>query len=399
MAENLLLPIFLASLYIVLSKVRLKTIILASLIAVGMYITKYAAAPIGLMFIIIFIFKIFLDRKGLKNFAIFLILLGVFGIPILLLIYQNTGTNHIKGFIDIVFKILPGIFSTQESISKGTSEWMSSYFLINNFPRYLKATLGEGERFLWEFIPIFPKYIAILGYLGLFIGAFIKKNRLFSLSLLGLLFVQMFFVSTFYAVDLRYLFNVIPTLILGIVILFGFIEKQSQRLKLSKIFPLVIIGILMFYSATNIMRIKNQIVLNLKYAEVPWYYKSVLELNNFFSDNYLANHPEKPVVISSIPPYLIDYYTNNNYEVLPLSLSQEFRNNREWVWGEGDYTNLFNMYDAYLKRGRSLYVSTYGLGNDGGLHASFKQIENNYNLSEVHNSCFTQCKIFSMDSK
>ena len=395
MAENLLLPLFLSALYLLLQKVSPKNMLLSSVIATSMYLTKYAAAPISLFYIFIYIFKILMERNGVRELPKYFFFLSIVGAPALVFLYTYNNVNHLQSLLGIILHVFPGVFNSQQIISEGAKEWISSYFLINNFPRYFRATLGEPERFLWDFSPILPRYLSIAGYAGLLLGACQKRTRLFFLALIILLFAQMVFISTFYAIDMRYLYNAIPTLILGTTILFISLSNILTKRKVAKLLPAFIITIALFYLVINAQRFKNQIMLNLKYYEVPWYYKSVLVLNDFFTKNDFGKD-EKPLVISSIPPFLIDYYSNGKYDILPLSLSQEFRTNRELVWGPGDYSNLHNLYRDYLKKGRLLYVSTYGLGNDGGLHTAFDEIKSDFTLTEVYDGCFTQCKIYTL---
>jgi hypothetical protein len=394
MAENLLLPLFLGGVYILLSKATPRMILAATFIPVAMYLTKYAAAPLSLFYIPIYLVKLINDKNKAMKIIYFAFFLLMFSIPTLIILALN-GVNHFGELLELVTGVFPGVFKSQESISEGVNNWTSTYFLVNNFPRYLKATLGASERFLWDFSPILPRYLALAGYLGLLLGVYRKKTRFVSASLIVLLFMQMVFVATFYSIDMRYLYSTIPTLILGVALLFVNIEKTLDKRRVYNLLTPAILIILTVYSSTNALRLKNQIMLNLRHAEVPWYYKSVLVLNNYFGTD-TTDHDMNPVVVSSVPPYLIDYYSNGNYDILPLSPSQEFRTERELVWGQGDYSNLHNLYKDYLAQGRALYLSTYGLGNDEGLHAAFKDIMTNFLLIEVYSGCYTQCKIYSL---
>jgi hypothetical protein len=143
-------------------------------------------------------------------------------------------------------------------------------------------------------------------------------------------------------------------------------------------------------------RIKSQIVINLKYAETPWYYISVLKLNDYFSKEKITDG-SKPVVISPMVPYYIDFYSNGNYQLLPLSVDQEFRLNKEEAWGYYDYSNLHNLYENFIKEGKQVYVARYGLGNESYLNNAFKDLENDFRLTEVYSGCYSQCNIYKLD--
>lgn len=97
------------------------------------------------------------------------------------------------------------------------------------------------------------------------------------------------------------------------------------------------------------------------------------------------------------PPFYIDFYSNGNYDLLSLSPEQEFRKNRELIWGPGNYSNLHTLYRDYLKKGRELYVATYGLGNESYLHNAFNKLLEDFNLEEVSDGCYGQCKIYKIE--
>ena len=162
---------------------------------------------------------------------------------------------------------------------------------------------------------------------------------------------------------------------------------------MKKLFVAIVIVFFSFYSLTNFQRLKTQAVLNLLYAETPWYYISILELNKYFS----RYNETKPVVISPITPFLIDFYSNGNYDLLPLSKDQEFRSYKKEAWGDNDYSNLDNLYRKLLNDKRELYVSTYGMGNEEGLHQAFANLMEKFQLTQVFSGCFEQCRIYKIE--
>lgn len=394
MAENLLLPLIIGSFYLILVRGSLRNIFLAAFVAIAFYATKYVAAPLALFYIIIFSIKLFFEKERYRKIGQYFFFLFLLGVPLMAYLYYRLGISHIKSFIELVAQFFPVLAGTSKGgvYLAGDSSWTSPSYLLTNFPRYFKATLGFPERSLWDFSPIMPSYLAIIGYLGIVLSLLKKQTRLFAAALLTLLFGQILFVSTFYALDMRYVYNVIPTLIVGVILFFIFL-RGVKRQKL--IFWFLFGGLFVFYSLTNGLRIKNQIVLNLKYAEVPWYYISVLRLNDYFQ----MRQSPKPMVISPMIPYLIDFYSNGNYNLLPLAKAQEFRSEREKVWGPGDYSDLYALYKKYLNGGYELYVSTYGLGIESYLHEAFNNLYKDFDLTEVQNECFTQCRIYKMKLK
>lgn len=396
MAENLLLPLFLGAIYMLLLKVTKRNMVIAAALTVSFYATKYAAAPLSLFYFFIYLTKIVVERKKeLRSLVVYIVSLLIFFVPMQAYAYFVGGINHFSTLISIILGVFPSFYkpvTTQE----GAGEWYSSYHLVINFPKYLKASLGASERFLWDSTPILHRSVAILGYMGLVVGVFKKRIRFVSLSLLVLILGQVLFISTFYALDMRYFITAIPSLLIGFAIFLNFAYELCRKRKLQNIFYIFITVFFAFFLFTSAIRIKDQIVLNIRYAETPWYYISVLRLNNYFTDDLVEDN-NKPVVISPMVPYLIDFYSNGNYDLLPLSTEQEFRSRKEETWGINDYSDLISLYNEKIKAGKSLYVSTYGLGNESYLHRSFDLIAESFELQEVASECFDQCRIYKLE--
>lgn len=381
MAENLILPIFLGGGLLLLTKFNLRSALIAGMIPVALYATKYAAVPLSGGFSILYLLKS--KRRLLISFIGAFI---VFGSILLIYLDRVLGASPLNTLANVINSVFLG--SSVSSGQAGTS-WFSSVYVLKNLPFYFKSLIGEPGRFMWDFTPILPKWLALLGIAGLFAGVINKKSRFISTCLILLILGQVIFISAFYSVDNRYIYVAIPTLLIGVAIGLSLVSKRYLYFLLVIIFG--------FYFVTSAVRLKSQIMLNLKYAETPWSYISVLKLNDYFSE--IGNESTKPVVISSMVPYYIDYFSNGNYELLPLSTAQEFRDKRDLVWGPGDYSDLPALYKKYLREGRSLYVSTYGLGNEAYLHNAFDDLNKDFYLTEVQNECYTQCKIYKVELK
>ena len=253
-------------------------------------------------------------------------------------------------------------------------------------------------RFLWDFTPIVPVWVGVLGLFGLIAGVFFKSFRFLCFALISLLFGQVIFISTFYAADARFIYHAIPTLILGFAISLSLASELFKRVKLQLVFFVLLFGLFAFYLTSNAIRFKKQIMLNLKYAETPWSYISIKKLNEYFTTDKIVGG-KKPVVISASPPYLIDFYSNGNYHLLPLSKDQEFRSVKEIAWGPNDYSDLPKLYTKYIKDGYPLYVAKYGLGNEGYLHSSYQDVEQNFRLTEVVDGCYNVCDVYKVELK
>lgn len=405
MAENLILPIFLGTVLLMISKATPINILLLSILSISFYATKYANLPLTFVAPLIYAVKIFaldstpiLKKKLLLLLTVsFLISVGIFSFYE----YLTKGTSLMNTIIGIFPNPFTGGASIVEepvSQQQNSSPWFSVKYLSQNIPQYLKILIGEPTKLLWDSTPLFPRYISIMGLCGLIFGLIVKKFRLVSFFLITMLFGEILFMSTFYSFDARYIFHAIPTLALGLCIFVSILMKYLTGKRLRKLFYVLFLFTFMFFSVNNAVRLKKQIMLNIKYSETPWYYISVKNLNNYFTKDKIKDG-KKPIVISAMPPYLIDFFSNGNYTLLPLSYEQEFRDEKEIVWGPNDYSDLPRLYTKYIKEGYNVYASRYGLGNESYTNRDFNIIQNKFNLSEVSKGCFEQCNIYSLGVK
>ena len=258
--------------------------------------------------------------------------------------------------------------------------------------------LGAPNRFLWDQTPLIPRFIAITGMIGIIGGIFSKKYRFLSQGLLLSISATVIFMSTFYSFDARYIYIAIPALLIGLGLFLTGLENKILKRKIFFIF--LIFVFICIYLISNFTRIKSQISLNLRYAETPWNYVSVLKMNEYFTADKIVGN-KRPVLISALPPFLIDYYSNGNYSLLPLSYEQEFRGQsvRQIVWGPNDYSDLPALYTKYLKDGYDLYVSRVGLGNEGYTNRDFNTIVAEFDTKLVLSGCYNQCNIYSVKLK
>lgn len=388
MAENLSLFLFMGGIYLLMLPATRWNVILAALISIAFYMTKYASIPLTGFYLFSYCLKIVNERKPKIPSLITLVLSSLF----LFLLYSYWEWQA-KGSTLLI--TLFNIFLPQKtSTLVGSGSWFSLQYLPSHLPEYLKAIRGGySVRFLWDNTPIFPIFVGVPGLIGLIFGIFKKQTRLLSISLLSILLSSILFMSTFYSIDMRYLYHAIPTLLIGFVMFWNTI--LSFRPKWRNLLYAMLIILFLFYSATNAIRLKKQIMLNLKYAETPWYYLSVVKLNEYFITLPKKNH--KPIVISSLIPYYIDFYSNNTYDLLPLSLEQEFRNNRKEAWGNNDYSNLLPLYKSYLNRGYDVYVHNYGLGNEKKLQNDHDAIHTYFKTSLVSTGCLGACNIWKVN--
>lgn len=407
MAENLILPLFLAAIWLLIGPLKLKYLVFAGIVSISFYATKYASIPLTVSFSALYFLKIVvvnsLKSVSKRNLAFFIgsILISYSIFFIFEYSRGNNLLNVLVAFKNIILTMIPINSGNSGSgiSSQSSSPWFSPQFISVNISHYWNSLIGGSERFLWDFTPLVPKFVAILGLFGLGVGVFIRRYSFISFSLIIMLGSTVFFMSNFYAVDMRYIYHAIPTLLLGFGIFLSLIKNWLDKKKLTAFFYVLIVFLAAYYLVFGgAVRIKKQIMLNLKYSETPWYYISVLELNSYFTPDKIVNN-KKPILISAMAPYLIDYFSNKNYTLLPLSKDQEFRQKWEIVWGPNDYSDLTKLYYQYLNNGYSLYVGRYGIGNVIYLNEEFNNLTNNFNMVKVKTACYEQCNIYKLEIK
>ncbi|MFA5136537.1 MAG: hypothetical protein WC489_04040 [Patescibacteria group bacterium] len=420
MAENLTLFLFMSSLYLLIKPVSIKNIIIASFLSVAFYATKYASLPLMAGLFLSYMIKTLRYKK---------LLLTLFNTSILFFLIYSVGEYVAKGstlLVTVISTIEAVVFKSGKSNPTviNTGAWFSLSYIKVNLPVYMRAMFGGYQvRFLWDNTPILPFYIGTPGVIGLIFGVFNKKSRLLSISLIIFLVSTLLFMSAFYSQDMRYLYHAIPTLLIGFVLFWIFLHsvmlyffqyfKKTRILKRmmlksvhkyvqdekNNIFIYVVPSVLMiciiFYFFTNALRLKSQIMLNLKYVESPWYYLSVKQANNVFS----KTQKSKPYLITAMIPHYVDFFSNDNYILLPMSKSQDFfRGGPDSIWGKDTYENLFALYKSKLDSGNNVYLLNY-LGSDENVRRDFEVIKKEFDLKLTKDGCYGSCTIWKLEKR
>jgi len=194
---------------------------------------------------------------------------------------------------------------------------------------------------------------------------------------------------------MRYLFHAIPSLFIAFAMMLALLDRYRYKKNIKRVFNLLIFISFFIYLSINIIRLKNQVMLNIKHHQDPWNYLSIVELNKYF--NKKPTKKKKPVVISAFPPYFIDFYSNGNYRVFPLSPHQEFRDHKKEAWGDYDYTDIFVLYKKFIKEGADVYVQNYGIGHVYYLIHAYDEMEKLFIFKQVTSGCYNSCNIYKLE--
>lgn len=404
MAENLLLPLFLLIFYLLQLSLNKKISFLIGLLSFSLFATKYIAAPLMIVMILFYLIKLYIYHQKLnhKKKLIFFI---YFIVGLLISFFLLDGLSFFQKIIEVVNTFINKDhldFSGQiyQQVNQERS-WYSLSYLPTNLPWYIKSLIGLPVPMLWIYGSIIPSFISMGAFFAIILNVFQKKYRFLSLLMISLLIAQLVIISTFYSFESRYIFPLFPLLIFFFALFLQIIEQSALNKKFLMLikpnFNILIILLIGLFFLTKVTFLKNQIMLNLKYTETPWYYLAIKDLNNFFS-NQQSTH--QPFLITAISPYLIDFYTNQHYSLLPLSEEQDFYQKASTVWGENyDYSNLINLYHSLLISGHELYLSNYALGREKAKHEDFQRIMASFDTELVQEGCYQLCNIYRIKLK
>ena len=403
MAENLIMPLYLLFTLLLISQVTWCRTLTTALILICFYGAKYAYLPLAGVGGLLYSLKIF-SIGGLartKRFSPFGLLLLMTGMGLMIMgganiinqlrPLQTIGQKYLAAYIPVTQPVAPAVSQKQA--------WFAQDYLLTNLEFYGRAIIGQPTRVLWDYRSFYPIWVSAAGILGLIISLFQKKLRLLSISLLGMISGQVLFMAFFYTADGRYVFHLLPSMLIGLGIYLSFVERLFTKLNQRLFVILLTIWVLAIYGLTNFSRLKSQLAVNFKYAETPWAYLAVQDYNRFFASPELTDQPSPKYLITLLPPFYLDFFKSGSYQVLPLSNVQDFKNQREQVWGEPQTEELFDLYRRKMNEGAEVFVTNYFINSSDQFRRDFATIEQSFELEKVQTGCFEGCNLYRLDNK
>ncbi|MDD2823308.1 MAG: hypothetical protein PHQ59_04500 [Candidatus Daviesbacteria bacterium] len=398
MAENLFLFLYLLSVWLLISEVNKRNIIVAGLVVICLYATKYVEIIVSGILAASYFLKISLSIKNKKKLitSLFIFILSI-TVPLLFfdLIEYYTKGSHIWPLSDI-FRFFNFGVTGSSQLSLPLVGYMDIANIDFNLYQYLAGILGGELTTAGQGLIIASPIIGMLGLIGLFLNPFNKEYRLITSYFLLTFMSTLIFCLFFYIVEGRYIFFVIPVLILSFAI---FVDRLwiffqgKDKLYLIYLTAVIIAGFILFSQVppvVNELTGKNNLIKGDSNRLV------IKTLNSSFKG---LTNSKKVVIISVIPPYLFDYYEKPNYKLLPLSQRQVFMGIADAAWGTDDYSDLINLYRKYLNSGYSLYVSAFK--TDPNFVYSFDLMKINYyfRLDKVADGCDGKCNLYKVSLK
>ncbi len=389
MAENILLPICFGGLYLALQPLNTKNLVLATFLAVACYGSKYVSLPITGIFLLFWTWRIWTEQKKSQRLQNILLL-----VILALATFLLFNGQHFFNYIGQLFqRNLHSDLRAQEQTS-----WLSLQYFSESFPKYFNALMGAPIYNLWYTKAILPTGLAgiVLSWCVYAIFKLLKQRKLATL-LLALTFSQLAFLSIIQMIEGRYAFIFIPIIFTGTATMFGWLVKKGEKKFGQKITNFLQIGSVGFLAGTfllmNFKDLKTQLLLNFKGGEMPWWQVGVQTADQFIQTE-MEKTDQKLIIISSLSPFVWDFYRQNDYTILPLSANQSMI--KEKIWGEDfDPNQLMAYYQEQLQAGRAIYLTTVGFGrNDWPILEEYKT--NGFILELLKEDCVGACKIFKI---
>ncbi len=294
---------------------------------------------------------------------------------------HGTEISHLVVYlIPVVFVILYMYFSgiSKGQVNNNPDVGFSNKYLAGNLRFYLSTLLGGKTKYLWFSNPYGWPVVLWTGLLGVAVALFNKKTRQLAFLVCILIFSLVLFMSFFYYPDARYIQVLLP-----LILLFSLCLISLLPLVFSRIF---ILGLFAWYMFVSVKEWRYQIVLNIKYAEVPWNYIGIKEVNKYIEHS----NTEGTVVFSFMPRYMFYYFSNKNYAYEPLLPDGRFDID----------VNAVGKVGALLSNGSTVYVTEAYMGNQRELsNKTLQDLKQNYNFEKVVDGCYSTCNLYKLDRR
>lgn len=379
MAEPLTLFFVTLGIYLYVSKPSNFKTFLSSQLGFLLILVKLSNVPYSVIFAMLFFIKYFSKPKQNKYFKLFMISTSI-------------GLLYFVGYI----------FASQILINHknlGGADFNLIHFK-KGIEMYVKTLIGKtGIRYLWYTEKFIPSLIALLCILGAIVGIFKSKFRKTTLALLSIILFTIIFMSFFVTQDIRYIIAILPAYLLLLGFIFQEITRKTSK-TISVVFMiLIILSTLLFKNQgykeneMSLLTFKKQVGLNLRHKEVPWNYEAVQIFNKFTQNSGY----EKTYIATFLPAPFVEIYSNNNYQILPISTWQEF------YWLEpnllkkviGD--DIVARYKKLIQEGNSIYITYYYQSNvPSQWPKQISELISNFSINKVYDGCLSSCDIYQL---
>lgn len=379
MAEVVLLALTIWIMAVFLQKSSPRSSVTMSGLLVALYAAKYAAAVILVIFSIGYFVKLASEwwsataQEKPKARITLLWFIGGYALATLVLSGVQWYTN---GPIPIIaaFKIPLKAFQTLleqfgvieagplAGINAGRPLFGTRYFLLH-FSQYMQSLVGIPVRFLWRPERIWTLWITFPALIGIVYGMFVSDKKIkylfatASATILG----QILFMSLFYSLDSRYIIHIVPIGIIFAATGLQTFELWAKKRQVSVLADLIVLTFALWFVAAHAKEWRGWYREIHQVPGVAWHHYVVKRTNELVTTN---ENEKTAIVLTSLAPFLWDYYKDSHYNVFPLTNYIDFYNDRAHVlWGnEPYYPDVLTRNIKLAQDGVPLYLVDYGRG-------------------------------------
>lgn len=207
MAENPTVFLVAVGIYLLSGKVTKLKSILAGLMGIIFWLIKLSNIPLGLSFLLLYGVKIG-QEKGRKYLGYYL------------------GSVLLQTAVYFLIFFDKSILSNSNNVNSPPA--FSLNYFRNNFNFYLRSLLGGETNYLWYRQKFISPLLGILSVVGGITAIFQKKYRLSGIYYLVILGSLVGFMSLFITPDARYIFSLLPILIILALITLAVIAGAAR---------------------------------------------------------------------------------------------------------------------------------------------------------------------------
>lgn len=402
MSENLLICLFITSIYLLLTPLSTKKSIFLGLITIAFFATKYVAWTLSVSLIISYMVLIFYQKiKPERKLRLFLTYFLTSSLAFIVVLYVEslfrdeflyTRLHYYFGHFEILWSF---IFPSQISSEKPVTTAFATSNFRSNFDGYLAALMGGQSSVAGADLPLIPIFVGMSSLIGIFVNLIISKLKILNLYILITFTTTLAFLMLFFTTDTRYIIALIPLQILSFGILYDSVLQYLEKRKLALSKAIIVIACSAGIIFNIYPRVVEQWFANFSGQDSSLPYQTIEFINEYFDNNPQVNRPK---VITLMPPLLIQYYSNNKYDLLPFSRFQHFMSWPE-IWGlNNNKLQLSDLYKQYLREGQEIYLSSYFIESALFLD-TYNFYKENFTLIEVSQGCQNRCKLYRLEAK
>lgn len=402
MAENLVLPLFLAWYWLLLAPVTSRRLVLAGVLPLLLLGAKISMVPFVPLLGLAYAGKIWLEttkrREILKRLGILAVVMVLANVALVRLDgrlkHFEPGSQEKNPLRSHYQTYTASLVQTPEA-SEHVAFWSLDY-LNKNLPLYLGTITGGQVPLLQAPFRIMPHLLGPLVALAL--AANVVLNPAlggFNLLLVG---TALPLFATFFVVDFRYIYFLLPVFYLTAAL---FWQGLARYLAPRPYWRVLYFGTgLLFVGSlfTRAVFVTDRIKANLTPSETAVNYRILTAFNDYFAPDRFSAGP-KPKLLTVIPPFYFDYFSSGRYEVLPLSAHLYITPDPTALYGDYDWTSLTGLYQSFLDQGIEVYASPVADQVREEYVRDWSQIVRTFKLEPVTVDCANLCKLYRLTKK